>query len=207
MSGRPRNESHCRAIREAALSLVLERGFSHTSIESIAERAGVGKATVYRRWANKSDLIVHAFFEVVAAQVRIQETGDLRRDFKQQLRLAVQELNGRNGRILAMLFACMQDDEALANSFRNEWLTVRRAAGRQVLQRGIERGEIPAGTDPNFVLDALYSPIHFRLIAGHAPLTVEFSDALVDLIFDGLGAGKRAHQPPPKTTIRRGGRR
>ncbi len=178
------------AARSAApaLTLLVERGFADVTIESIAARAGVGKTTVYRRWPCKADLIVHAFFETIEPRIRIQDSGDLRADFRQQLRVVVREMAGPNGRVLATLLACMQMDAGLAESFRTRWLAVRRAAGRLALERGIERGELPPGTDAAFVLDALYSPLHFRLLAGHAPLTTEFSDRLVDLVFDGLGA-------------------
>lgn len=199
--GRPRNEDACRAIRDSALELVVANGFAGVTIESIAERAGVAKATVYRRWTCKAELIVHAFFETVAARVRIQDSGDLRADFRAQLRLVVREMAGPNGRVLATLLACMQMDASLAEAFRTRWLAVRRAEGRSALERGIERGEIPRDTDPAFVLDALYSPLHFRLLAGHGPLTTQFSDQIVELVFDGLGArnvnaaAKRAPAP------------
>lgn len=188
--GRPRSEKRCLAIRGAALKLLVERGFSEVTIESIAALAGVGKATIYRRFPSKADLIVHAFFETVAPLVRIRDSGDLRADFRQQLRLVVREMAGPNGRALATLLACMQMDAELAESFRTRWLAVRRAEGRTALVRGIERGEIPRGTDPDFVLDALFSPLHFRLLAGHGPLSTDFSDRIVDLVFDGLGAAK-----------------
>ena len=185
--GRPRSEDHCRAIRTAALELLIERGFAEVTIESIAARAGVGKTTVYRRWPCKADLIVNAFFETVAARVHIRDSGDLRADFRRQLRLVVREMAGPNGRILATLIACMQMDADLAESFRTRWLAVRRDEGRLALMRGIERGELSPKTDPDLVLDALYSPLHFRLLAGHGPLSTDFSDRLVDLVFDGLG--------------------
>jgi hypothetical protein len=116
----------------------------------------------------------------------------LRADFRQQLRLVVREMAGPNGRVLATLLACMQMDATLGEAFRTRWLAVRRSEGRMALERGIERGELPRGTDPSLVLDALYSPLHFRLLAGHAPLTTEFSDHLVDLVFDGLAAKRPA---------------
>lgn len=198
--GRPRSEDHCRAIRTSAIELLLERGFSDVTIESIAARAGVAKATVYRRWPNKGDLVVHAFFETVAPKVRFQDTGDLRADFRQQMRLVVREMAGPNGRVLATLIACMQMDAGLGESFRTRWLAVRRAEGRQALVKGIERGALPAGTDPDFVLDVLYSPLHFRLLAGHGPLSTEFADRIVDLVFDGLGASSPAAARKQKTT-------
>lgn len=190
--GRPRNEDCCRAIRDSAIDLLLEHGFADLTIESIAARAGVGKTTVYRRWPNKADLIVHAFFETVTPKVHFQDSGDIRADFRRQMRLVVKEMAGPNGRVLATLLGYMQSDAGLGEAFRTRWLAVRRAEGRQAIVRGIERGVLPATIDPDFVLDALYSPLHFRLLAGHGPLTTEYSDGIVDLVFDGLGAPRSA---------------
>lgn len=204
--GRPRSEDRCLAIRDATLELLVDNGFADLTIESIAARAGVGKATVYRRWPCKADLVVHAFFETVAPGMRIGDSGDIRADFRQQMRVIVREMAGPNGRVLATLLACMQMDPTLGESFRTRWLAVRRAEGRMAIERGVERGELPPGTDPTFVLDALYSPLHFRLLAGHEPLTTEFSDRLVELVFDGLqkkDARRAARKTPTRAAAKR----
>jgi len=177
------------------MGLLVERGFAAVTVESIASRARVGKATVYRRWPNKADLIVNAFFETVTPRVRFEGSTDLRENFRAQLRLVVREMTGPNGRALAALLGCMQMDRQLAESFRTRWLAVRRAEARLAIVNGIERGDLPAETDPDFVLDALYSPLHFRLLAAHQPLTNEFSDRLVDLVFDGLHVPRAGATP------------
>ncbi|HTE04776.1 MAG TPA: TetR/AcrR family transcriptional regulator [Planctomycetota bacterium] len=200
--GRPRDAECCLAIRDAALTLLVERGFADVTIESIAARAGVGKATVYRRWPSKADLVVHAFFETIEPRIHIPDSGDLRADFRRQLRLVVREMAGPNGRVLATLLGCMQTDPGLAESFRTRWLAVRRAEGRLALERGVQRGTLPPDTDPGLVLDALYSPLHFRLLAGHAPLSTDFSDRLVDLVFDGLGVRRPPAGRRPARRIR-----
>lgn len=184
--GRPRSEHLCRAIRTAALDLLVKHGFSDLTIEAISARAKVGKATVYRRWPCKADLIVDAFFETVSPRVRFGDSGSLREDLRTQLRLVVREMMGPHGRVLATLLACMQLDEHLKEAFRTRWLELRRAEGRTAIQRGIDRGEIAASIEPDFVLDALYSPLYFRLMVGHQPLSVGYGDQLVDLVFDGL---------------------
>lgn len=185
--GRPRSEHLDRAIRSAALALLVRDGFSDLTVEAIAAKAKVGKATVYRRWPCKSDLIVDAFFETVSPRVRIHDTGSLRADLRAQMRLVVREMIGPHGKVLATLLACMQLDTHLAEVFRTRWLALRRAEGRAAIERGIERGELPHGVEPDFVLDALYSPLYFRLLVGHQKLSVELVDAQVDLVFDGLG--------------------
>lgn len=189
--GRPRSLERDRAIRAAALALLVKHGFADLTIEGIAARAKVGKATVYRRWPCKSDLVVDAFFETVSPLVQFRDSGSLREDFRRQMRLVVRELAGPSGRVLATLLACAQMDAHLLEAFRTRWLALRRAEGRLALARGVERGELPRAVDPDFVLDALYSPLYFRLLVQHQSIDERFGSDLVDLVFDGLGVGAR----------------
>ena len=109
------------------------------------------------------------------------------------MRLVVRELAGPSGRVLATLLACAQMDAHLLEAFRTRWLALRRAEGRLALARGVERGELPRAVDPDFVLDALYSPLYFRLLVQHQSIDERFGSDLVDLVFD---AG-RAPTPSP----------
>jgi hypothetical protein len=74
----------------------------------------------------------------------------------------------------------------MAETFRTRWVEPRRDEARQVIVRGIERGEIRKDLDADVLLDALYGPVYFRLLAGHAPLTQGFADALAELVMSGL---------------------
>src|SRR5689334_5961777 len=84
--GRPRDEDARRRILKAALELLEQTGFADVTIEAIAERAKVGKATVYRWWTNKAAVLVEAFRETVAPQLPFPETGSFRDDIRAQLR-------------------------------------------------------------------------------------------------------------------------
>ena len=77
-------------------------------------------------------------------------------------------------------------DARLLEAFRTRWLELRRAETRKAIERGVERGELPRDLDVDFVLDALYSPLYFRLLVQHQPITRELGDQLVDLVFDAL---------------------
>lgn len=195
-AGRPRSTDCDRSIRAATLELLVEHGFADLTIEGIAARAGCGKATVYRRWPCKSDLVVDAFFATISPQVRFEDTGSLRADFRKQMRLVVRELAGKPGRALATLLACAQMDARLLEAFRTRWLELRRAETRKAIERGVERGELPRDLDVDFVLDALYSPLYFRLLVQHQPITRELGDQLVDLVFDALEVRKAKIRAP-----------
>ena len=91
---------------------------------------------------------------------------------------------GRSHKMDAKIFPEMDDE--LAEAFRSRWLAVRREEARQIIKRGKARGEIRADIDPEVLLDALYGPLYFRLLIGHAPLTPGYADKLVRLVMSGL---------------------
>lgn len=163
-----------------------ERGFLALTVEEIAARAGASKATVYRWWSGKAALIVDAFFNKVSPLLGFSDTGSLRSDFIQQMGHVVHEMNSSSGRVLASLVAGAQIDEALAEAFRTRWLKQRRDEGAHVLKRAVDRGELPPNLDREFVFDLLYSPLYFRLLVRHQPLTDELVARIVDTVFAGL---------------------
>jgi AcrR family transcriptional regulator len=170
----------------AARGLLEEMGFADLTIEGIAERAGVGKTTIYRRWPNKASLVLDAFIEAATHGIPFPDTGSLREDLRLQMRRLVKLMNGTEGHTIAKLIGGAQDDAELAEAFRTRWLTARRNEARAIIQRGKARGEIRADIDPEVLLDALYGPLYFRLLIGHAPLTPSYADKLVNLVMSGL---------------------
>ena len=170
----------------AARTLLAEIGFADLTIEGIAERAGVGKTTIYRHWPNKASLVLDAFIEAATKQFPFPDTGSVREDLRLQMRRMIKLMNGPEGRTIATLIGGAQADAELAEAFRSRWLTARREEARQIIQRGKERNEIRADIDPEVLLDALYGPLYFRLLIGHAPLTPGYADKLVSLVMSGL---------------------
>jgi hypothetical protein len=102
------------------------------------------------------------------------------------MRKLVKELNGPVGRKMSTLLAGGQIEEEIAKAFQTRWFEPWRAAARQFLKRGVERGEVRKEVDMEVVLDALYGPIYFRLLGGHAPLTTGFADELAEMVMRGL---------------------
>jgi AcrR family transcriptional regulator len=184
-AGRPRCPVRRQNILKAACELLDEVGFANLTIEGIAARACVGKTTVYRRWPNKAGIVMDAILEEISSRAPFPDTGSAREDLRRRMRALVKELSGPLGRRIAMLLANSQFDEETAEAFRARWIEQRRAEALQVIKRGVERGEIRKDADPEALLDALYGPIYFRLLGGHAPLTPRYADALVDLVMNG----------------------
>ncbi|MDQ1459827.1 MAG: hypothetical protein QOI08_1311 [Actinomycetota bacterium] len=189
--GRPRSEKAKQAILTAAIELMLERGLHAMSMDDVAERARVSKATIYRWWASKEllglDALATAWAAPVAAAQR--DTGNLRGDLLARFRPWLRQLNEQSyGRVIAGLVAEAQTDPEFAKLYREHFIQPRRDATRVLFERAIERGEIAADTDLEVTLDLLYGPVYHRLLHQHAPLTDRFVQQVVDAVLTAISA-------------------
>jgi len=174
---------------EATARLLDERGLAALTIEDVALRAGVGKATIYRRWATKGMLAFDAFEADFLGRQPIPDTGTLRGDLLAALRFWIRTVKDTvTGRTLVGLIAEIQRDPALADAWKARFVAPVRAQHRVLLKRGVDRGEIPPNTDPEIALDLLFGAAYHRLLQSHLPLTDRFAKAVVDAIVSGLQA-------------------
>ena len=185
--GRPRSEQADRAILAAAADLLAERGLAGMSIEEVASRAGVGKATIYRRWPSRGTLALDAFLAEFQSQLPLPDTGSLHDDLLAALRNWIRSVTRTSaGPALAGLIAEAQLDPGLAAAWRERVFDRLRAQQRIMLDRAVARGEISAKTDYDVALDLMYGAAYHRLLNGHRPLTDQFARRVVDLIMAGL---------------------
>lgn len=186
--GRPRSERARQAILAAAASLLLDRGLAAVSMDAVAERAGVSKATIYRWWPTKETLALDALYtEWAAAQPPVVDTGSLRGDLLALLRPWARAVGGRPyGRVIAALVTEAQTDPAFAAEYRDRVVSPRRAQARTIFTRAIARGEIAAGTKVEVAIDLVYGPLYHRMLHGHAPLDDEFVEDVVDMALAGI---------------------
>ena len=184
--GRPRDEVAKSRILGAALESVQELGFGATTIDAVAERAGASKATIYRWWPNKAALLIEALRDEVAHELPFPDTGDLREDIRLQLRNFIKLLTGRRGRVFKAFLAAAQSDGEVAAAFRSVWIKPRRVEAKKVLEHHQREGRLPQGADLDVVLDLLYGPFYFRLLAGHSSLCPAFADSIAELALQGL---------------------
>jgi AcrR family transcriptional regulator len=189
--GRPRSERAHRAILRAANELLESDGFAAVTVEAIAERAGVSKATIYRWWPNRAAVVMDGFLSIVSSEVPFPHTGHAREDIRIHMRRLAEAFGGKMGRTVAALIAEGQADPELAEALRSRWLSIRRTEAREILELGIERGELRDDIDPEVAVDVLYGPIYYRMLVGHAPLNGDFADALADHAFAGLAVSPR----------------
>ena len=195
--GRPRSEKAHTAILEAAAELLLARGLSAVSMDAVAQRAGVSKATIYRWWPTKETLALDALYsEWAAARPYPRDTGALRGDLLSLLRPWARLAGSRPyGRVIAALITEAQTDPAFAAEYRERFVEPRRDLARAIFRRAIQRGEIPADTKIEVALDLLYGPLYHRLLHGHAPLNERFVRDVIDTALDGIAGtrGRDAH--------------
>jgi len=187
--GRPRSEESRQAILRSTLKFLRQQGgFPDLSIEAVAADANVSKATVYRWWPTKAALVADAFSASADQELRFPDTGSVRHDMSVQMRRLIRIFRSPRGRIVAALLAGGQSDPELIEAFRDRFLWPRRKQAYQRLQRGIERGELPANSNLDLILDSLYGPIYMRFLIRHAELREEYADQLCGLILNGRKA-------------------
>ncbi|HEY1823163.1 MAG TPA: TetR/AcrR family transcriptional regulator [Trebonia sp.] len=187
--GRPRSMKAHAAILKAAAGLLLEHGLDAVSMDAVAARAGVSKATIYRWWPTKETLALDALYtEWRAVAPAPQDTGSLRGDLLELLAPWVGLVSGQPyARVIAALLAETRADPAFAAEYQQRVIGPRREQARKIFTRAIERGEIPPDLDLEVALDVIYGPLYLRLLQDHAPLNGAFVQSVVDLALTGIG--------------------
>jgi AcrR family transcriptional regulator len=181
--GRPRSEHSRQAILGSTLKLLRRQGgFPDLSIEAIAADANVSKATVYRWWPTKAALVADAFSASVEQELQFPDTGSVRGDMSLQMRRVIRLFRSPRGKVVAALLAGGQSDPELIEAFRERFLWPKRRQAYKTLQRGIDRGELPADTNLDLLLDSLYGPIYMRFLIRHAELTETFADQICGVV-------------------------
>jgi AcrR family transcriptional regulator len=192
--GRPRDARADAAILEAAVSVLAEHGAAGFTVDAVAARAGCGKATIYRRWPSRSSLLLDTAHQMGLEPSSI-DTGSLRRDMVALLtELARKMRDTEAGRIMPSVVAeaaVRPDMRAVLAAFLDD----RRARPREIVQRAIDRGELPADVDVELMLDLLGGTVLFReLIAGHHT-DEAYVERLVDAVLPGFGGSAAEGHP------------
>ena len=188
--GRPRSDQVDQAILRAASALLSERGLDAMTIEDVAARAGVGKSSIYRRWPTKGTLALDAFLDAFLAQQPRVDNGALEDDLREALTLWSAAVVGTaTGRALVGLIAESQLDEDLARGWIERVMTPVRAQHRTMVDRAMQRGEIPADSDVDVIMDLLYGAVYHRLLQGHLAITSEFIGLVARMVAQGAKSG------------------
>jgi AcrR family transcriptional regulator len=184
--GRPRDQVARQRILQAALELMEETTFAQVTAEAIAERAGAGKATVYRWWPNKAAVVIEAFREAVTPELPFPDTASLRDDLRTQARNFAGVLASSKGKMLRSFIVAARSDPDVAAAFRSIWSAPRRKEAKKMLRRKQAQGQLRKDVDPDLVLDALYGPLYYRFLVKNEPPARKYAEALADLVLIGL---------------------
>lgn len=187
--GRPRSPEADRAILDAAIDLFVEEGYEGMSIEGVAAQAGVGKTTIYRRWASKEELIVAAIDELIM-EVDLPDTGSLRRDLVDLItKLQVILSTSRAGQVFPRMVPHVAAGTPLGRAYLERVIGPRFEFLRSILARAVRRGELPADHDPELVRGLLVGPIIIGRLIGRLPRqgARRRAEAIVDTVLRGLG--------------------
>jgi AcrR family transcriptional regulator len=176
--GRPRSVDTDEAILAATLALAGEVGVNGMSMDVLAERAGVSKTTIYRRWTSKEQLVLDALRSAMGPLDDV-DTGSLHDDLRAYLiELGERMWQGRMSDVLPHLIEVACHDESLRSRL-DDYVRYRRAPMLAILGRGLDRGELPEDTDLDVLADVLIGPFVYRRLLTHAPLDETFVDRLL----------------------------
>lgn len=195
--GRPRSDKAHRAILDATRDLIVEKGFADLHLEHVAARAGVGKTTIYRRWASKEALALELLLALAAPHIAIDDTGDTREELTAAVNNAIGGLTrSAFGPVIRALLSQIANNPALGDPFRATVVQARRTEIAAVITRGIARGDLRRDVNIDIATELLVGPVYFRLMFG-GELNDAFATSVVDTLLQGL-----ATRPPAPKPIR-----
>ena len=185
-------------VIRATVEEIGKGGYEALRIEDVAARSGVNKTTIYRRWPTKLDLVAAAVSHF-STEPEPPSTGSLRSDLLTLLRRMAERASSPLGRGIVRMVQLERTNPEVDNVLQ------RMKAGQQhtrrlVIERAIERGELPRGTDPALLVELVFAPVARRCIYGQEPVEDAFIQAAVDVVIAGARAGAAVRQPAPRKT-------
>jgi AcrR family transcriptional regulator len=176
---------------------IAERGLDGLDLARVAERAGVGKTTVYRRWGNATALVADLLADMAEQSVERSRTGTLRGDLRANAELVVRTLTDpRQGAILRAVIASAASGAGLVDAVHRFYcLRVEEWAG--CVRDAIDRGEVPADADPHAVVRAVSAPLYYAMITTACPLDLVAAHQAADAAHAAALAGALACRPTP----------
>lgn len=184
-TGRPRDRRVDEAIAESVRELLSERGYSALTVDAVANRAGVGKAAIYRRYATKQEMT----FSVLLHDTREtapSDTGSLRGDLRALTSQIAEQLAQPSAAVTVGLLADVLADPILTERFMQTFVTAERSIVATLIDRAVGRGEMSNHPDPATVHALLLGPIFVGLMMDRTP---PLADLTADMVHDSLVAG------------------
>jgi AcrR family transcriptional regulator len=197
--GRPRSDAAHRKILDATRELLSEEGFSNLRLEHVAARAGVGKATIYRRWGSKEALAQELLAELAAPHIAVAESDDTREELLAAVVNPMRAVTDTPfGPVIRALLSQIAVNPTLGDPFRATVVRARRDEIARVVARGIARGDLRPDADVDVATELLVGPVYFRLMFG-GELTADFANRVVDSVLRGFAAPGREFAGPKRS--------
>jgi AcrR family transcriptional regulator len=186
--GRPRSDKAHRAILDAAREQLIKEGYSGLRLEHVAAHAGVGKATIYRRWRSKEELAQALLADLAAPHIAIEVTGDTREEMLAAVMNPMRAVTESDfGPVIRALLSQIASNRSLGDPFRATVVQARRDEIARLITRGIERGDLCPDADVDIATELLVGPVYFRLMFG-GELDRAFAERIVDNVMRGYSA-------------------
>jgi AcrR family transcriptional regulator len=180
--GRPRDPSRDGVIRAAILRLLADVGYGALTMDAVASEAGVGKATIYRRWRTKQDLVVDTISDLNRAEASPPDTGSLEGDLRTMMHGLVTVISGPTGAATLSLLSTVPHQPALAEAFRNGPLGVWRHAFEQIWARAEERGDVRPGWHGSVAAESVSALLVQRWLLTGEPVDDAYADEVLDTV-------------------------
>jgi AcrR family transcriptional regulator len=176
-----------RVILDATRQLLAESGFGSLTVEGVAERAGVAKTTIYRRYRSRNDLALGVLLDMVGDVSTQPYTEDSSTELTKLVDRTVDLMcNSLLGKVMQGLVSEVAADPELAMTYREQVVAHRLADVTALVERGIAREEFRAGLEPEMVTDLLLGPIYYRFFLSGSPLGKDFGTRLVTTLLPAL---------------------
>lgn len=166
------------AIVEATIELLVEGGLTDLSVDGIADRAGVSKATIYRHWDTRQQVVMDALNALKRDEV-VPDTGDLRRDLVTMVAAAADHLSSSGASVYCMLSGAAEHDDELAE-MRRTFSAARRAGMLALVARAIERGDLPDDLDVELFIARVVGPLFYMRMTRGETVPAHWPERLVD---------------------------
>jgi AcrR family transcriptional regulator len=180
--GRPRDPRRDGVIRAAILRLLADVGYGALTMDAVASEAGVGKATIYRRWRTKQDLVVDTISDLNRVDATPPDTGSLEGDLRAILHTLVGVISGPTGAATLSLLSTVPHQPALATAFRNGPLGVWRHAFEQIWARAEARGDCRPGVAGSVVAETTSALLVQRWLLTGQPVDEAYADEVLECV-------------------------
>lgn len=151
-------------------------------MDAVASEAGVGKATIYRRWRTKQDLVVDTISDLNRAEAEVTDTGSLEGDLRDMLHRMVAMIEGPTGAATVSLLSSIPHQPALEQAFHDGPLAVWRKSFDELWSRAAERGEIPAGLAGSIVAESVSALLVQRWLLTRRTVDNAYADEVLDTV-------------------------